>query len=398
MTRRVPGILLLGVASGLSVFGMTIVIPSMSSIAGRYNAEFASVQFVVSAYLFGLAVAQPVSGFLCDRFGRRKIMLAGFSLFVVASLLCAFSPNLELLILSRFLQAVGVSVGTVTTRAILRDTRTGEEMTQAMSWIAAAMGVAPIVAPVFGGLIDSAVGYEWIFLVSAAIGVAVYLGMFWRLEETLSLHHATTRWKDTLLGYGTLLRSRKFAGYTLIYGFVQGTFFSFLAVGSDYFSTRFGIDAKSFGIMWGLMAITYVIGASAAARILPRIGSKALMNWSMLLLVAGGIAMLLITREAHVTPARILVPLGLMMMVAGSVTPGSMAGAVRYHPEYAGTASGLSSAIGLLLSGAFTVISGSLYVGNFEPIALLMFVSCAATALSWALAIGGQSSSSPSTS
>ena len=72
---RAPSVMLLGVASGLSVFGMAIIVPSTNSIADQYDAGFATVQFVVSAYLFGLAVAQPVSGVLCDHFGRRPVML-----------------------------------------------------------------------------------------------------------------------------------------------------------------------------------------------------------------------------------------------------------------------------------------------------------------------------------
>jgi len=384
--RQVPSVLLLGIASSLSVFGMTIILPAISSIGERFGEGFSSVQFVVSAYLFGLAIAQPVSGFLCDRIGRRKVMLSGFAVFIVASLLCIFAPSLEFLILGRFMQAVGVSVGTVATRAILRDTRSGEEMAVAMSYVAIAMGVAPILGPIFGGLLDSYLGYQSMFIVTAIMGVAVLIGMFLNLEETLPDDIVAPRIDEWLGNYGVLLRSPQFVGYTLIYGFVQGAFFCFLAVGAPYFETRFGMDSKTYGFVWGLMALTYVFGAMAAAKLTPRVGTIGVMRASIMMVMIGGIFVLISTWPEPGAPIHVLLPLGLLMFAAGPATPGSMAGAVRYHPTIAGTASGLSSAIGLVLSGSFTVLSGSLYDGQFFPIASLMFVSCMLAGLSWLLA------------
>lgn len=386
MTRGAPSLVLLGTASGLSVFGMAIIIPTIPSIAEAFSADYSRVQFVISAYLFGLAIAQPVSGFLCDRFGRRKIMLSGFLLFILACIFCAFAPTLELLIAGRFLQAVGVSVGTVAARAILRDTRTGEEMAQAMSWIAAAMGIAPIIAPLFGGYFDAFFGFRSIFVLTASIGVIVFVGMLLRLDETLSGEHEPPQLKKWLQSYGVLLRSPQFVGYTLIYGFVQGTFFCFLAIGAPFFEAQFAIDPKTFGAIWGGMSITYVIGATLAARATPRLGSDGVMRLSMVLILAGGLLLMLIVFAVPLTPARVLIPLGLIMAVAGAATPGAMAGAVRFHPQIAGTASGLSSAIGLVLGGAFTIVSGSLYTGRFSPVATIMFLSCCAAGFSWMLA------------
>jgi DHA1 family bicyclomycin/chloramphenicol resistance-like MFS transporter len=387
--------LLLGIASSLSVFGMTIILPAISSIGERFGEPFSSVQFVVSAYLFGLAFAQPVSGFLCDRIGRRRVMLAGFAVFIVASLLCIVAPSLNLLIMGRFMQAVGASVGTVATRAILRDTRSGEQMAEAMSYVAIAMGIAPIIGPIFGGLLDSYFGYQSMFIVTALMGVAVLVGMFVNLEETLPRDIVAPRVNEWLGNYWLLLRSPQFVGFTLIYGFVQGAFFCFLAVGAPYFEARFGMDSKTYGFVWGLMALTYVFGATVAAKLTSRVGTAGIMRASIALVMIGGILVLFSTWHEPGAPIHILLPLGLLMFAAGPATPGSMAGAVRYHPEIAGTASGLSSAIGLVLSGSFTVLSGSLYDGRFFPIAGLIFVSCMLAGLSWLLASRPLPTSSP---
>lgn len=383
---HVPSVMLLGVASGLSVFGMAIVVPAMGSMADHFDADYATVQFVVSAYLFGLATAQPVSGYLCDRFGRRPIMLCGFALFTFASILCVVAPSLPLLILARFLQAVGVSVGTVSTRAILRDTRDGEKMAEAMSIIAAAMGVAPVVAPVVGGLIDSYASFRVSFVVTAVMGGIVFIAMHWRLTETLPKGSRHPSWRNLLSNYRVLLSSPQFVGNTLIFGFKQGAFFSFLAIGAPYFLSAYGMDAKSFGISWGLLAIAYVLGATLGAKLTPRIGTAAVMRMSILSSLIVGFMILTVGNLGTPGVFTLLSLMGLLMVFAGSGTPGAMAGAVRYYPGMAGTASGLSSAVGLVLGGSFTVISGTIYAGDFQPIGTLIFIATCASAASWLLA------------
>lgn len=384
--RPTPSLLLLSIASGLSPFGMAIVVPAINSIANHFDASFDQVQFVISAYLFGLAVAQPVCGYLCDRFGRRPVMLIGFSLFVLASLLCAIAPSLELLVLARFVQAMGVSVGTVASRAIMRDCYEKNKMAEAMSYVAAVMGLAPIAAPIFGGALDANFSYASIFLGTALIGAVVFVGMLTNLVETLSTDVETPQIKTWIRSYRQLLSSRVFMGNTLIFGFVQGSFFSFMAIGAALFATRFDVQPGLFGMMWGLMAISYVVGATIAAKATPRIGTRKVMTISVYGSLIAGASAWAAASFGELTIVKTLLPLGVLMSFAGAITPAAMAGAVSDHPTVAGTASGLSSAMGLVIGGSFSVISGVIYAGDYQPIALLMFVACCAITASWLLA------------
>ena len=387
-TRR-PPLLLLGIASGLSPFGMAIIVPAMNSIAEQYDASLATVQFVVSAYLFGLATAQPFMGHLCDRFGRRRVMLWGFLVFVVASLVCAITPTLELLIAARYLQAVGTSAGTVAARAILRDTCDGDALATAMSYIAAAMGAAPVLAPILGGFLVTQASVDALFFSTAAIGLIVLAAMLLRLPETLIKGAHEPQARGLFGNYGVLLRSPSFLGNTLLFGFIQGSFFSFLAVGAAYFHDSYAMSAEVFGLIWGLMAIAYVVGATLGARLTRPVGSARIVGASVVLSVVTGAVLLLLTSEEPVPILTILLPLALLMVFSGTITPGAMAGAIRYHPDMAGTASGLSSAAGLVISGSFTVVAGVVYRDSFEPIAGLVALACALAAAGWLLAMSG---------
>jgi DHA1 family bicyclomycin/chloramphenicol resistance-like MFS transporter len=386
-TRKpAPSLLLLSVASGLSPFGMAIVVPAMNSIALHHNAAFSKVQFVISAYLFGLAISQPVCGYLCDRIGRRPVMLCGFLVFIVASFFCAVAPTLDLLILGRFIQAVGVSVGTVASRAILRDCYDRNRMAEAMSYVSAAMGLAPITAPFFGGVLHVGTNYTAIFLGTALMGAIVFIGMARSLVETLPADIEPPRVSIWLKSYRQLLSSRAFVGNTLLFGFVQGGFFCFMAIGSALFATKFDIQPAKFGLLWGLMALNYVLGSTVAAKATPRIGTLAVIKISVGLSVLSGALVWAGANYGELTIFKVLFPLGLLMIAAGGITPGAMAGAVANHPMVAGTASGLSSAMGLVIGGSFSVIAGVMYTGDYQPIALLTFIASIAVAASWKLA------------
>ena len=106
-------IALLGAASGLSSFGMASVVPALPSLGRALDADYANLQFVVSAYLGGLALFQPLQGLLSDRYGRRPVLLGGFTLFALASLLASIETSLPGLVLARFLQAMGASVAKI---------------------------------------------------------------------------------------------------------------------------------------------------------------------------------------------------------------------------------------------------------------------------------------------
>lgn len=388
--KQIPPIWILGVASGLSSFGMTIVIPALNSIAEHFGATYAGTQFVVSAYLFGLAITQPICGFLCDRYGRRPVMLTGFALFSLTSLLCMLANSLEQLILARFFQAVGVSVGTVASRSILRDVYDREKMAEAMSYIAIAMGIAPIIAPAFGGLIDASMSFLWTFLATSVIGLLIFIKMYFGLSETLPEDMEKPEVRKWLSNYAVLLSSGTFIGNTLIFGFVQGGFFSFVAVGSLLFLTEFNIGSAEFGVLWGAMAFSYVVGALVSAQLTPVIGTTRVMRWSIGLSIVAGILIVICASVGELTVLKVLLPLGLLMTLSGGASPGSLAGAVVDHPTRAGSASGLSSSIGLVTAGIFSVIAGSIYDGSYPIIALIICLCTVASGLSWLLVRAGQ--------
>jgi DHA1 family bicyclomycin/chloramphenicol resistance-like MFS transporter len=362
-----------------------MAIPILAAVAAHFDAGYSTVQFVISAYMLGLAIAQPFNGYLCDRYGRRPVMLGGFTLFVVASIGATLVDNLAGLILMRFLQAVGVSVGTVVSRAVVRDTRSARETSSEMSYIAAAMGFAPIIAPVLGGWLGSLWGYSSVFAVTAVMGLSVLILMFRSLPETLIKTDVQPQMSDLMRNYVILMKSRRFLGYSMVFGFVQGSFFAFMAVGAAVFQADLAMDGRQFGMAWGLMAMAYVLYAMVGARVTRVVGTAKVMTVAVTITLLAGWLMLLMAYTTGPTRFGVLATMTLMIASSGGIIPGALAGVVNAHPEMAGTAGGLSGALGMVLGGMFTVLAGFLYHGNFTPIAWLVAISTSLTALSWLL-------------
>jgi len=360
-----------------------VLIPALNEIAEHFSVGFGQAQFLVSAYLIGLGVAQPIVGILSDRLGRRRILLLGFALFIAASLACAMVDSLNQLIVLRFLQALGASVGSVTTRAIVRDTHDMEGSARALSFIAAAMGVSPVMAPMIGGLLGDTYGPQSLFLLTAALGAVIWLWMLLRLPET---HDPEKNPEITLrewrVSYAQLIRSRIFMGYSLIYGFEQGLFLAFMAVGASVFEQNLQLGPQAFGVAWGLLGVAFIIGAMLGSRLTMKHGMRRVLTLGVATTVVGGWTLFAIVYSTDLQLWSLLTVMAVLMVANGMVAPLSLAGAISYRPLIAGTSSGLASSVGLILSGACTIIAGAVFVSSFLPVALLMAV-CGT--LTWAM-------------
>jgi len=394
MKSEMPPILLLGIASGISPFAMAIVVPALEVFAQKYQAPYSTVQFIISAYLFGLAVAQPIVGFVSDKIGRRPVLIAGFLLYVVASIICVTTESINALIISRFLQGTGGSVGSVISRAIIRDTSSPEQSAKALSRVTAIMGSAPMIAPVIGGLAYQFFGNpNDIFIITALFGIVILVPIFFKIPETKKDDLTQTDQKDTWLEkYKYLLSSKIFLGSSFIYAFTTGGFFSFLAVGSTVFSKELGIEATGFGVMWSLMTILYSLSSFISGNLSEKYGlMKVLLSGVIINLVAGSLFFLLFY-IAGFTYLTIILPLVLMFFGHGFLVPMSTANAVSGKLAVAGASSGLYSSIGLTIGGLFSILSGAIYDGNFSPIATIIMISTMLCALSYLLVQSGERS------
>ena len=392
MRAKKPSNLLLGVASGISPFGMAIAIPTIESFAQLYQAPYSTVQFIISAYLLGLASSMPLVGFLSDKIGRRPVLLSGLVLFVIASIFCSTTDSLNSLIFWRVIQGMGASVCSVMARAMIRDVSNASETARSLSRVTAIMGISPMIAPVIGGI-----GYQifgnpnGIFIITAAIGILVLTAILLLLPETrnAALIESANKepWSDK---YKYLLGSKVFVGSSLIYAFTTGAFFAILTVASTVFYNDLGIDSAGFGFIWSCLTILYTVSAFMAGTSSSKYGLMKVLLVGVLLNIIAGLLFYSLVKVFDVTLISVIVPLVVMFFAHGYIVPMSLAQAVSARPEIAGSSSGLSSALGLVIGGMFSVLSGLVFDGRLLPIALIVSASTILCGLSYCLVLSGK--------
>ena len=378
-----PPIVLLLAASSFSPFALSLCVPALPAIGVEFNAPISIVQFVISIYLLGLAVSQPLHGVLADHYGRRPTLLCGFGLFVLASLACALAQSMIALGVFRFLQAIGIATGTVVARAMIRDSYGADKGSRYIAYLAGGMGVAPMLAPAFSGFLIENSGWRASFFATTGLALVVLIWLLLALPETLrQTDSVESAWRRLRTNIHVLTTSQMFWGYTLIFSFNNVAFFIFMTNMPAYFAEQLSIGPALLGAWMGSIALAYICGAMVGSQLIKHYGMQRTLYLGLLGNICACAFAALALFSLGISAQLIILAFMLNSVFVGLSNPCSMAGAVIHHPERAGTASGLSGSVAMFTAGLATMLSAALYNGAvtnlFVSIALaFILASCA---------------------
>jgi len=377
--------LLLASLTGLTSLSIDMSLPAMPQLQESFGAGVSSVQLTLSIFLAGFALGQVVCGPLSDRWGRRPVLLAGLSLFVLAGFVCAGSSSLPMLVASRFVQGAGASVGPVVARAIVRDRFDSRRAASVLSQMTQVMIVAPLLAPTLGGYLLVHAGWPAIFVVLGVSGALMSL-ICWRfLPETARPSGAA---EDDGKGQSVRDSLRRVLNHTPSLRHALTTCFAyagmFAYVGSSPFVLMdgFGVAEENFGYFFALTAAALLVSATVNRTLLKRHTSSLLiLRRGVFVIFAAGLSLALAAWFGVGGLAGVLAPMMVYMFGQGLVMPNATAAAMAPHGESAGVISsvmgGLQTAGGALsgyLVGAFydhTPLSLAVTVAAFASLTLL---------------------------
>ncbi|MFD9893085.1 multidrug effflux MFS transporter [Amycolatopsis sp. NPDC059027] len=369
---RVKFALILG---GLSAFGplsIDMYLPALPAMAGDLRAADTTVQLTLTAFIVGLAIGQLVLGPLSDMLGRRRPLIAGLALYVLGSVLCALSPNAELLITARGIQAVGAAAGIVIARATVRDLFSGIAMTKFFSVLMLVNGLAPILAPIIGGQLLNWTSWHGVFVALAAFGALLLIVVVLALPEPLPVElRSSARFGEVLRSYAALLTDRVFVGYALASGLMFGGLFAYISGSSFALQEVYGLSPQAFSLVFGLNGVGIVLAGQLNGRLVGRFTERALLSAGLIVFAVSGVGVLA-AAAGGLGLIALLVPLFVMIASIGLVAPNSSSLALAEHARSAGAASALLGVVQFVVGGFATPLVGLGDKGSATPMALVM--------------------------
>src|SRR5699024_4579562 len=203
--------------------------------------------------LLGIGMGQLVFGPMSDVYGRKKPLIFSLIGYGIASAICMFSPTITAFIAARFLQGFAASAGIVISRAIVRDSFSGRALTKFFATLMLINNLAPILAPIFGGMVLAFTEWKGIFATLSVVGFLLFIVILVRFEDTLPKEsRVPSNFGNTVKNFKTLLSDRVFMGYALAQGFIMAGIFAYVAGSPFVYQNIYGVSARTFSLLFGM--------------------------------------------------------------------------------------------------------------------------------------------------
>jgi DHA1 family bicyclomycin/chloramphenicol resistance-like MFS transporter len=377
--------LLLSFLTALGPLSMDMYLPSLPDIGRSLDAPVAQVQLTIACYLFGFGVGQIVYGPTSDRFGRKPVLLVALTLFGLATFACAVAQSIGQLIAARFVQALGGAGAIVLARAVVRDIHSGVQASRELSLMGAITGLAPIVAPMIGGVLQTAFGWRACFVLLISFALIAGVAISHLLPETLVMRTGgplSLRAMAKL--YHSVLVHRAFVANL---GILTTTFVGLFAWISGAPMVMQGplyrLSPLVFGITFAVSAAGYTLGTFAASHIVLRLGINRTIGIGTVALAIGGLFVALVVAFGLSNVIWLVGAMTVYFAGMGFTLPASMAGALTPFPDRAGTA---SSIMGFTQQSSAAIVAAAIgaYLGHSAwPVAVVVAVMGCMAFLIW---------------
>lgn len=349
--RRIITLFSLALMSAFGPLSIDLYLAALPRIGDDFSAADSTTQLTLSACMIGLAFGQLAIGPMSDRFGRRLPLLVGIGSYAVMSVLCAIAPNIEVMVLARFLQGFTGAAGLVIGRAIVRDLFEGREIARAFSLLMMIASIAPVAAPLLGGQLLLLMPWRGLFLVLAVLGLLLGLIAAVVLPESLPASHRHVGGARALgSAFATVIGDRVFAGTAVVQALTFAALFAYISLSSFVLQDEYGLSPTAYSAFFAANAVGLIVGNRINALALRVLTTMQVLTVGLSTMAAAIIGMNL---AVHLDAGLLGLAVFLFSAVAslGMIFPNTTAISLLPHPNHAGTASALLGTI-QFLSGA----------------------------------------------
>lgn len=380
-------IVLLAATSALGPAAMQILLPAIPVIRDSFAVSTEVAQLTLSLSMLAIAMGTLVYGPMSDKYGRKPVMLAGLLVTLLGSILCYLSHSIEMLILSRFVQAFGGAVGLVLARAIVRDVYGAQEAARVIATLVMVMVVIPMLSPALGGELMHRFGWESVFVVIAVMTtlVAVLLGT--RLPETLAEPVPFQGVGSMLKNYLRLFHSRVFCGYAFCVTFVSVVFFAFISAAPEIMVSVLQRPPTEYGYYFIMVPAGFMAGNYVARYFGRSYSMNQLIGFGASIASIGIVLAIVLQLAGLHQPIALFAPVALAIFGNGITLPNAQAAAINEFPKFAGSASGLTGFLQMAFSAVAAQLVAFIYNGTVYPLLILMLLASLASMFSFRVGV-----------
>ncbi|MGF1681175.1 purine nucleoside transporter PunC [Photobacterium minamisatsumaniensis] len=361
--------------SMLGFLATDMYLPAFEVIRTDFDTSQSLIGLTLSIFLLGMALGQLVYGPLSDRIGRKKVLLGGMTLFSVASVLCAFAPNVELMLAARFAQALGACSATVIWQAVVIDRYEGKVSERVFATIMPLVALSPALAPMAGAMLEHQLGWRSIFIALVAFG-AILAVMTMKETESANLDKKQDKISVQLRrDYKQILSSKKFIGNMIIFAACSAAFFAYLT-GSPFVMAAMGYSGADIGLSYAPQTVAFIVGGYGCRALLNKYDSQTLLPWILKLFFASVTVMFLIslnTEPKTIWP--ILIPFCFLAVANGAIYPLIISKALEDFKSCSATAAGLLNFLQTMVCFAASGLVSAFAVYGLMTVTTAMFVT-----------------------
>ncbi|WP_066581713.1 multidrug effflux MFS transporter [Cellulomonas timonensis] len=391
--RPVAGMLvaLLALLTAVAPLSIDMYLPAFPGMSQDLSTTASGIQLTMTTFLVGLALGQLFIGPLSDGLGRRRPLLAGTLLCLLASVVCALAPNVQVLASARFLQGLGGAAGVVLARAIISDTSRGAAAAKLLGVLMIISVIAPVIAPLAGGLIVASAGWRVVFWVIAGLVALMFAGALRWAAETRPEHERTRGGLGaTLRAAREVLGNRSYTGYLLTFCFAFAGLFAYIAASPFVIQNVIGLSEGQFSLLFAGNALAITATSALAAALAGRIAYRRMIAIGLAIGVAAALGLLIVVLNGvPAVPTLVLFAVfqGSLGLVFGNATALALGEAGRH----AGTGSAFLGFLQFMLAAAVSPLVGIRGEQTAVPMGVVMVAFAVLAAVAFATLTRGPS-------
>ena len=365
-------LILVGMISAFGPFVTDFYLPALPELSEYFGTSTFMIQLTLTVSMIGLATGQLLIGPISDRYGRKPPLILSLVLFIVSTIACLISTNIGSFLLFRFIQGIAGAGGVVISKSIATDLYEGKQLARFFSMLSSVQGLAPIFAPVLGGVLLLVTDWRGIFLTLLIIGLILLLTTI-HFHESLQTPVQNSS-SSTAKAYIPILRNRHFMRYVLAQTLVMGVMFTYIAASPFIFQKHYGLSSLTYSICFGINALGIMAG-SLLTTYFPKVEKALSTGVSGFLLMSILVAATLLSGSSVYA---VETALFLLLVCMGMILPTTTALALEPVRENSGYASAVLGFMAFLAGGICSPLAG---LGNMLITTSVIILICAVSTL-----------------